>query len=231
MMSRSMAPSGDLGLRLIKGGLGIEPQAQIPLAQVVRRGFPIRGLDAEVSAYRCRNLFKLLRGLKPVLLARALGIPTFYGMLELLKIDGLTGERIDYGLVGMRVVTTAGITYIAADIAGGASDSNLFKFHGIGTGNTAEAVGDTALVTELTTEYNPNSTRATGTQSSSAGVYTTPGTNTLDSGTPAIVEHGVFTATSAGTLLDRTVFSAINLTGASADSLLSTYALTLVAGS
>lgn len=142
-----------------------------------------------------------------------------------------SGEAVEhYGIVGRKVVTTAGVTYIAADIAGGASDSNLFKFHGIGTGSTAEASGDTALVTELTTEYNPNSTRATGSQSSSTNTYTTLGTNTLDSGTPALREHGVFTANAAGTLLDRTLFSAINLDGTVGDSLASTYVLTLSAG-
>lgn len=142
-----------------------------------------------------------------------------------------SGSRIeDYGIVGYKVVTTAGVNYIAADIAGGASDSNLFKFHGIGTGSTAEAIGDTALVTELTTEYNPNSTRATGSQSSSTNTYTTAGTNTLDSGTPALREHGVFTANAAGTLLDRTVFAAINLDGTVGDALLSTYVLTLSSG-
>jgi hypothetical protein len=140
-------------------------------------------------------------------------------------------HREDYGQVGHKVVTTAGVTYLAADIAGGASDSNLFKFHGLGTGSTAEAIGDTALVTELTTEYTGN-VRATGSQSSTAGAYTTVGTNTLDSGTPALREHGILTqaATGGGTLLDRTVFASITLDGAAGDGLATTYVFTLATG-
>lgn len=136
-----------------------------------------------------------------------------------------------YGVVSRRLVTTAGVNYIAADFNDGASDINLFDFHGIGTGSTAEAVGDTALVTELTTEYNPNSTRATGTPSNpSANIYRSVGTNTLDSGTPTIQEHGLFSASSAGTLLDRSIFTGIALAGASGDGLQSTYSLTLTSG-
>ena len=151
--------------------------------------------------------------------------------LALVVIRGDTGRIEDYGVVGNRVVTTAGVNYIAADFNDGASDISAFDFHGLGTGTTAEAVGDTALVTELTTEYTGN-VRATGTPSNpSANIYRTVGTNTLDSGTPAVTEHGVFSASSAGTLLDRTVFSAINLVGANGDSLQSTYSLTLTAGS
>lgn len=152
--------------------------------------------------------------------------------LRLVKIDGLTGQRTDYGLVGRKVVTTAGVNFIVDAFQNTTEVENL-KFHGIGTGSTAEAVGDTALVTELTTEYNPNSTRATGTttEGASANIYRTVGTNTLDSGTPAITEHGVFSASAAGTLLDRTVFSAINLNGANGDGLQATYELTCAAGS
>lgn len=136
----------------------------------------------------------------------------------------------DYGVVGRRVVTTAGVNYIAADFNDGGSDVNAFDYHGLGTGSTAEAVGDTTLVTELTTEYTGN-VRASGTPSNpSANVYRNVGTNTLDSGTPALREHGLFTASSAGTLLDRTVYAAINLDGTAGDSLQATYSLTLTAG-
>ena len=105
------------------------------------------------------------------------------------------------------------------------------KYHGIGTGSTAENVTDSALVTELTTQYNPDSTRATGTFSQpSANVSRSVGTNSVDA-TAAVQEHGIFTqaATGGGTLLDRSVFSTVNLS--SGDSLQSTYDLTVTAGS
>lgn len=178
--------------------------------------------------YKLRNLHNLWRGWWRYQIACLFGIPTMYGRLyaRLVRADG---SVVEYGLISTRVVTTAGVTYIAADIAGGASDSNLFKFHGLGTGTNAEASGDTALQTESTTALNPDSTRATGSQASSTNTYTTVGTNTFDA-TAAVTEHGIFTqaATGGGTLLDRSVFSAINV--ASGDSIQSTYVLTLSAG-
>jgi hypothetical protein len=62
------------------------------------------------------------------------------------------------------------------------------------------------------------------------GSGTTVGTNTLDSGTPALREHGVFSASSAGTLWDRTLFASITLDGTAGDGLQSTYQLTCSAG-
>lgn len=144
---------------------------------------------------------------------------------------GIAGpHRIeDYGIVSRRVVTTVGVGYIVDAFQNLVELENM-KYHGLGTGGTAEASGDTALVTELTTEYTGN-VRATGTTTeSSATVYQTVATNTLDSGTPAVTEHGVFSASSAGVLLDRSLFSAINLVGANGDSLQSTYSLTCTAG-
>ena len=105
------------------------------------------------------------------------------------------------------------------------------KYHGLGTGSSSEAVGDTALGTELTSEYTGN-VRATGTtaEGASANIYSTVATNTLD-GTPgaALREHGIFSANSSGVLLDRTVYGAITLS--SGDALQSTYQLTFTAGS
>jgi hypothetical protein len=140
----------------------------------------------------------------------------------------------DYGIASEKVVTNAGVDYIVSDFAGGSGDVSNFHFHGLGTDATAEAATDTALGTELTTEYNPNSTRATGTQVANTAptpdTFTTVGTNTLDSGTPVLREHGIFSASSAGTLLDRSVFSAITLNGGNGDGLQATYTLTLTAG-
>lgn len=152
--------------------------------------------------------------------------------LSLVKIDGRSGVLTHYGIVSRKVVTTAGVNFIVSAFQG-TVEPEILRYHGLGTGTTAEAIGDTALVTELTTEYNPNSTRATGslTQGATANIFRSIGTNTLDSGTPAVTEHGIFSAASGGTLLDRSVFSAINLVGASGDGLQSTYDLTFTAGS
>lgn len=140
----------------------------------------------------------------------------------------------DYGVVSRRLVTDAFVAAVvdALDVGVGFTLSN-FRYHGIGTGTTAEAANQTALVTELTTEYGNSNQRATGTATQpSANVYTSTGTNTLDSGTPALREHAVFTqaATGGGTMLDRSLFAAINLDGTAGDGLQSAYSLTLSSG-
>jgi hypothetical protein len=159
--------------------------------------------------------------------ARARGLAAMYGEL-FGRIIHRDGSVTNLGLLGRRVITDAGVAYLAADIGGGANDSNLFKFHGFGTGSTAESAAQTALVTELTTQYATDSTRPTGSQANSTNTYTTVATLSPDA-TVTITEHGIFTATSAGTMLDRTVFTGVALTG-SADSLQATYVLTLPSG-
>jgi hypothetical protein len=139
-----------------------------------------------------------------------------------------------YGISSFNVVTNGGRDELvdefdAATAAG--FDLTTFNFHGLGTGSTAEAAADTALVTELTTEYNPNSTRATGVQTQpTSDVYRTVATNTLDSGTPTIAEHGIFSANAAGTLWDRSLTGALPLVGTNGDGLQTTYNLTIASG-
>lgn len=209
------------------------PAKELTLAEIARYGLPRAGLDERVNDWRTRNARNLWRGVRRALMARKLGLSTIYGSLYLTKITG-DGEVLELGLASMRVVTTAGVNYIVDGFQNSAELENL-KFHGYGTGTTAEASGDTALVTEETTQYNPDNTRPTGstTEGASANIYRTVGTYSPDAGgTRAITEHGVFSqaATGGGTLLDRSVFSAVNLV-ASADSLQSTYDLTIAAGS
>lgn len=151
---------------------------------------------------------------------------TMMGVVDacVIKADG---RRIDLGCLGKRVVTTAFVNYLRDDLANGAgsADVSTFKYHGCGTGTTAEAIGDTALVTECTTALNPDSTRAVGTQVNSvAKTYSSVGTLTFDA-SAAVTEHGLFSAAASGTLMDRTVFAAINV--ASADSIQFTYTLTI----
>jgi hypothetical protein len=219
---------GDLGLRIIK------PPAEKPvkasLWDIIKLGLPTKGIADEVYRWRIANLPFLMRGFKTVAIARTMGLPHFHGTLYLdsFKLDGRT---IEYGLVGFRLVTTVGVNYLA-DVWQGTVELEDMKYHALGTGSTAEAVGDTALVTELTTEYTGN-VRATGslTEGGSANVFRTVGTNTLD-GTPgaALREHGILNqaATGGGVLWDRTVYAAITLV--SGEALQSTYDATFSAG-
>jgi hypothetical protein len=156
------------------------------------------------------------------------------GHLWLAKVR-LDGAVEDYGLVSCRVVTTAGVGYIV-DAFQNLTELENMKYHGVGTGSTAEAASQTALVTELTTQYSSSNIRPTGTlgeQSGNANVYETTATVTV-SATAAITEHGIFSqaavgaASSSNVMLDRSVFSVINL--ASGESLVATYDLTLPSG-
>jgi hypothetical protein len=124
-------------------------------------------------------------------------------------------------------VTTAFVTALATALHTQASAGNLF-YHALGIGVAAADIGDTGMGTELTTEYTGN-VRATGTHTSAAGVYESIATNIIDSGTPAVTEHGVMGAASgASTLIDRHTFAAVNMI--SGDSLVSTYQITFTAG-
>jgi hypothetical protein len=74
---------------------------------------------------------------------------------------------------------------------------------GIGTGTTAPAAANTALVTET-------GTRQALTKTRSGNVVTNVATFGAGVGTGAITEAGIFTASTAGTMFSRIVFSAIN---------------------
>lgn len=198
---------------------------------MIATALPSAKLPAEINAWRRANLRNVFRGYWRDRAATLLGVGHFTGSL-LLRVFRGDGEILDLGLASMRVMTTAGATFMRDDFNAGSTDISTMKYHGFGTGTGAEAVGDTTLGTELTTQYNPDSTRPTGSQTTNgATVYRTVGTLTPDSGgVIAITEHGVFSATSAGTLLDRSKFAAVNLDSANGDSLQATYDFTIVAG-
>lgn len=157
------------------------------------------------------------------------GIPTITAELRGRLIPVL-GSAVDYGVLGRRVVTDAGVDYLVDDWDAGAADINLMDFHGAGIGVVAAVVGDTALGTASTTQLNPDSTRATGTNTQPASnQLRTIGTLTWDAA-QAVTEHGIFdqSAVPGGTLWDRTVFTAINV--ANGDSIEFTYTLTINSG-
>ena len=103
-----------------------------------------------------------------------------------------------------------------------------YKYHGLGSGSTAAAEGDTGCQTEFTTQYNPDSTRATGSQTNNgADIYRTVGTNTVDATATArnfcLMSQA---ATGGGTMLTKIVFGA-DIGLASGDGVQTTYDLTI----
>lgn len=201
-----------------------------PIAEVIKLAKPQRGLPDEVNDWRSDNFRHHVsqRGYPEIKFAEEHHIPTIYGALMLAPVPR-GGKLQPLGLASLRVVTDAGVAYIVDSFENLVEPENM-KFHGLGSGSTAEAVGNTALVTEFTTQYNPDNTRATGTTTEAANnIYQTVATNNFDASV-AVAEHGIFSqaATGGGTLLDRSVFSTINLS--SGDGLQSDYRLTFTSG-
>lgn len=219
----SLGAAGTVGIQVIRASEG-----PIDLNELVEEyAMPHSGLTAEVRKYRTMNWENVQRGWKKAKMAYDNKIPTFFGMLWGTVVRD--GEETELGIISMRVVTNNGVAAIATGFNNNASAGN-FNFHGLGIGTASESASDSALGSELTTAYATDNTRPSGTKSNpSANVFRTVATNTLD-GSAAVTEHGIFNQASnaGGTLLDRSVFSAVNL--ASGDSLQTTYDLTFNAG-
>lgn len=236
MHTATLSPAGELGLTVIRRaepvvGIDVPWPSAVSRRDIVEHGMPHVGLPADINIWRARNQRHLQRGWRRIALAKALGVPTYYGALFATILRG-DGRAIPLGLASLRVVTDTGVGYIVDAFQNSVELENM-KFHGYGTGSTAESAAQTGLVTELTTEYAGN-VRPTGTttEGASANIYRSVATLTPDSGgTIALREHGIFSANSAGVMLDRTLFSAINLDSAAGDSLQTTYDLTFPSGS
>ncbi len=115
------------------------------------------------------------------------------------------GKTINKGVIARRCVTTAFVNFLV-DKLQATGDINVFKYHDCGIGTTGEDEDDTALETPW------GGARVSGTQveGSSGNIYKSVATIEFTSA-KAITEHGIFSAATAGTLIDRSVFSVINV--------------------
>jgi len=101
------------------------------------------------------------------------------------------------------LIVDAGWTFISDSIGNAGARPGTMTHIGVGTGTTAPAAAQTALVTQTLRK---------------AATFTKPSTKqfqfetTFNPGeaTAALTEAGVFNAASAGTMLDRVTFSVIN---------------------
>lgn len=236
MLEGKAAPFGVLRVTKVEK----VPQRPMTWKEILYWSMPHSGLEPEVFSWRRANMKRMLDQLWKFYImvgaAKLSGYPFLHGKLFLQFIAGRTNNIQNLGLASLRVVTDVGVNDIVDEFDEATDDASLktFNFHGIGTTNTAEDQTDTDLAAEITSTFYTGDVRATGTQSQpSANIYQTLGTNTLDSGTPAVVEHGIFTSATpgGGVLLDRSVFSVKNLDGTVGDGLQSTYQLTMSAGS
>lgn len=203
LAKKNLTPTGDLGIKIIR-----VPKA--PLSWRVKNTFRW-GFLKGWTAYHIVAPF-----------ARAWGICTVLGKLDI-RLIKKTGEVIDYGTVGYRVVTTAFVNFLVDQLQTETTEIGDFKYHDSGVGGTAENITDTDI------ETTDGEARATGSQTEAdPDDYQSVGTISYTT-TKAIVEHGLFSQVTGGTLMDRTVFTTINV--GSGDSIQFTYTINFPAGS
>lgn len=115
------------------------------------------------------------------------------------------------------LLTNAGKAIVTNRLKGSGTEPNYVA---MGTTNTAEAITQTALLAEVETRTAGTSTQATTTTTSDT--YQVVGTITATTAR-AVVESGLFDASTVGNMLTRGVFSTINL--ATGDSIQFTWKL------
>lgn len=120
-----------------------------------------------------------------------------------IKLYGPDGQLKD-SRQGFNVVTTVGKEFLASFLSSAAAGACTFtgRYIAIGTDATAEAAANTALGTEVS--------RHTGTVSYLSGqILQVTATFATGSGTGSIVEYGLLSSSSAGTLIARDTESSI----------------------
>ena len=205
----------------------MQAQGEINLAGALAIQHNKTGLRPAPLAWRLRQKLSLsyIQGAVNVAAAKKFsaltGIPTMTGELRGVY-HSKDGRNIDMGVLSRKVITTAFVNFIVDQLQVETAVFGDFKYHDSGVGITAEAVGDTAM------ETTDGEARVAGTQTeTSAPVYSSVGTIAYTT-TKAITEHGLFNDLTAGTLMDRSKFTAWNVV--SGDSIQFSYSLTVNSG-
>jgi hypothetical protein len=137
---------------------------------------------------------------------------------------GRLGWTENVGRVSQGKVTTAFRDFLALMLVTDATTMGDYKYHEVGTDNTAEANSQTALIATS------GIARAVGTQTNPTGsTYQSVATVTADT-TETWQEHGLFNASTSVTLMDRSLISP-TVAVVSLDTVTFTYVLTLNAES
>ena len=106
---------------------------------------------------------------------------------------------------GKNVITTVGLEFLASFLKSASVAASTFtcQYVAIGTDATAEAAANTSLGIE--------SARVTGTASYASGaIYRVTATFSSGVGTGAIVEYGLFSSSTGGTMFSRDTEAVIN---------------------
>jgi len=116
-----------------------------------------------------------------------------------------SGKMIEKRCLGHNLVVDDGMEYIV-DAWQNSVELETAKYHDTGIGTTAAAAGDSGM--ETATGF----TRATGTttEGDNAKEFKSVGTVSC-TGTKAVTEWGLFSASTSGVLIARNTFSAVNV--------------------
>ena len=179
------------------------------IAKKVRAGIVPKGVEKDI-------VFKALKLTRPKNALEA------FGFLSAKIQRAAGGPEEDLGLVSVKKVTLAFVEHLVDAMVTNTAMTG-FHQHKQGSGSTAEASGDTALVTQqVGAQAGAGDTEAI--HGATSNVFQTKGTITAGSAYE-IREHGVFNASTGGVLLDRSVVTAINV--ATDDVVTWTYDLTV----
>lgn len=102
------------------------------------------------------------------------------------------------------IIVNVGFDFIADAIGKSASRPSVMGFIALGTGTTAAAASQSALVSEL------DRNAATYAHTTGTKAFSFTADFPAGDGTGAITEAGVFNAVSGGIMLDRVVFPVVN---------------------
>ena len=102
------------------------------------------------------------------------------------------------------IIVNVGFDFIADAIGKSASRPSVMGFIALGTGTTAAAASQSALVSEL------DRNAATYAHTTGTKAFSFTSDFPAGDGTGAITEAGVFNAASGGIMLDRVVFPVVN---------------------
>jgi hypothetical protein len=191
----------------------------------------LMGVSANLSS-DYEKLVKLLASYSPASAKFLSGIEQ-YGMRDRIILtvrdkDGKVKQEYDSGW-SKNGITNAGFAEVAGliltDVGGTA-----FDYIAIGTGTTAFAPTQTALVTEIKRKAGTGSRVTTTVTNDTAQLVVTFSSADTLSGTSAVTESGVFNASTGGTMLCRQVFSALNINWDAGDTLQVTWKIQVKQG-
>lgn len=122
------------------------------------------------------------------------------GRLSVVLRDAVGNVKQAYEVPNL--VVDSGLAFIASRMKD--TTEAAMSHMGVGSGDTAAAAGNTALETQIGSRVSLTSTTVT------ANVIEYVASFAAGVGTGAITEAGIFNASTAGTMLCRTVFSVVN---------------------